>query len=372
MKNRAKVLIYAYCRENLGDDLFLHHLLARYPKTEFILFAPEKYRRNLAAHRNIRVLDEASAGIRLLKHLRLFERWKNSVVNSCGYAVYIGGSIFMEYEQWKNQHQWYRTLFPNDRLFFLGCNWGPCKTDAFKANMTGVLRKMRDVCFRDRYSYNEFSRLPNIRYAPDILFGMSFADCHGMQEQKQVFISVIDCESKTEEPNALAHYAENYRETVLELIRYYTALQYHIVLASFCAAEKDDDAIQKIMECLQEEQRSHVRTLGYHGTNAEELLRELCASEIVVGTRFHAVVLGIAAGKKVLPIIYSDKTKNLLNDLEFEGIRIDLRDEQKVDIGCIVPKIGSMAAEQIESLRKQAGEHFRELDFALECGEKNG
>lgn len=50
----------------------------------------------------------------------------------------------------------------------------------------------------------------------------------------------------------------------------------------------------------------------------DEVLRELAASEIVVGTRFHATILGLVAGARVLPIMYSDKTKHVLEDIHFD------------------------------------------------------
>ena len=39
-----KVKVYAYTRQNLGDDLFLKILCERYKNTKFILYAPEVYK----------------------------------------------------------------------------------------------------------------------------------------------------------------------------------------------------------------------------------------------------------------------------------------------------------------------------------------
>src|SRR5690625_2356463 len=48
-----KVMVYAYTQFNLGDDLFIKILCERYPETQFVLYAPKKYKRCFQGMRNI-------------------------------------------------------------------------------------------------------------------------------------------------------------------------------------------------------------------------------------------------------------------------------------------------------------------------------
>ncbi len=41
---QKKVMIYAYCNFNLGDDLFIKILCERYPEVHFLLYAPIEYK----------------------------------------------------------------------------------------------------------------------------------------------------------------------------------------------------------------------------------------------------------------------------------------------------------------------------------------
>lgn len=59
-----------------------------------------------------------------------------------------------------------------------------------------------------------------------------------------------------------------------------------------------------------------VRTILY-ANNDHEILSEISASEYVIALRFHATVLGLAAGCKVLPLLYSNKTRHVFEDLEY-------------------------------------------------------
>ena len=69
-------------------------------------------------------------------------------------------------------------------------------------------------------------------------------------------------------------------------------------------------------------------------------------------------------GKKVLPIVYSDKTINILRDLNFDGPIFDIREidkfnGQKFDIS-------NLRVNNIDKQKKLAEKQFQELDKILE------
>ena len=80
-----KILVFAYLRNNVGDDLFVVELLTRYPNHIFYInVLEEKYGKPFKKYKNaiIQKVDE--------------ENFNGIEIESYDGFVYIGGSIFME------------------------------------------------------------------------------------------------------------------------------------------------------------------------------------------------------------------------------------------------------------------------------------
>lgn len=361
---KKSVYVFFYNEVNLGDDLFVTNLVRRYPDVKFIIIADKRYRTIFHNYTNVKVYDKFGICQKIKQKVRLYDQWEKYIINACDYAVYIGGSVFMEYEQWTDQYKWYQSLFDNNRLFFLGCNWGPCKTKEFHQNMIGVLSGMKDVCFRDIASYNAFKNLENVRYAPDILFGTMFKNEEIFK--KQVFVSVIDCCTKEEGGSRLSDFEASYVELMKELIEECVNQQYSILVAAFCEKENDHVAAKKIVGMLENETQKHVRILSYCGTNQEVILNEIRDSNFVIATRFHAAILGMTAGKPVLPVVYSDKTINVLNDIGFQGVQLDIRKKLSINFSNIIYDLPAQKSPYyIEKCKCECEEHFKILDHEL-------
>ena len=71
----------------------------------------------------------------------------------------------------------------------------------------------------------------------------------------------------------------------------------------------------------------------YYDGDIQEALNIIGDCRVVVGSRFHANILGLILDKTIIPVIYSDKTINALKDINFNGKIIDIRklDEFKVE-----------------------------------------
>lgn len=79
-----------------------------------------------------------------------------------------------------------------------------------------------------------------------------------------------------------------------------------------------------------------------------------------MGTRFHAVVLGFLLEKCVCPIAYSNKTCNLLADLEFPKEYCRVEDMEKLSLDFV--KEHENIKIPLKKLRKKAKRHFTKLD----------
>lgn len=346
-----KVFLYAYDRQNLGDDLFVHTITKRYPKAKFYIWSDKANKAVFRCLPNLKVLDQDSRFVRFLKKLRpsLLARYRAWLEQRCDAVVYIGGSIFMEYDNWEQILTWWEYEAENRPFYVLGANFGPYHTEAYRKKLSQIYGNMQDVCFRDAYSYGLFQDIPTVRQASDILFAYPMPQVP--IKKKQIFVSVIDCASR-DDSHGLKSLDSRYVSGMTELLKGYLVQGYHPVLCSFCKHEGDELGIQKILDALD----SPVQTLYYDGTNADAIVKAMAESELVIGTRFHATILALAAGRPVLPIIYSDKTLHVLQDLGFDGVSYDIRKEGTWS---------AVAGTAMDVSQTDGDNHFAKLDEVL-------
>lgn len=360
-----KIFLYAYDRINLGDDLFVHTICNRYPNVKFYLWSKKYNKLTFSSIKNLKVLSQDSKLLYFIKklHPSLYPRYKCYMEKKCEAVVYIGGSIFIEYDNWEQILTWWDYEAINRNFYILGANFGPYKTLAYRDKLASILNNVEDICFRDEYSANMFNDVNKVRYAPDILFNYQFLNTKG---KKQLFISVIDCASRESGLEKLSDHEEEYINLLLKYIRDYVQEGYNIVLSSFCRIEKDEETIKKIVYRLDDKIRKKVEIINYDGTNIYNITSVIAESEFIIASRFHASILGFTANKPVLPIVYSNKTINILKDLSFEGEYIDIR---KLDYNSYIEpnniEYQHQKIKNIQYVKKKSNEHFKKLDELL-------
>lgn len=357
-----KVVLYIYDKVNLGDDLFIHTIANRYPAVKFILWSDRQNKRTFAELNNVKVVDKDSRLLRLAGdiHPSIVPRFRNWQEAHADAVVYIGGSIFIEYESWPQVLNWWNHQAQNHRLYVLGANFGPYHTEAYRAAMSEVFDRAQDVCFRETYSCNLFAG-HKVRWAPDILFSCPIPETD--QTKQQVFLSVINCAAKNEGETTLAAYHKQYVENLCNLSKAYISRGYTIVLSSFCKNEGDEETIAEMESALPiEVQKGVLKKICYDGTNACQILNAISQSEYIIASRFHAVVLAIAAEKPVFPIVYSDKTIHILDDLAFDGACADLRTNEPISFSTANENLIKKVLLPTKKLKEQSERHFSVLD----------
>lgn len=353
-----KIFLYAYDKVNLGDDLFIENIVKRYPKTIFYILSDNINKENFQELRNLRVINKDSFLLKKLKKIWSggYSRYEMFVKKRCDALVYIGGSIFIEYPTWANIVNWWNYHAEHFQLYIIGANFGPYQTSEYKLGMETVFGKTQDICFRDRQSYELFHKISKVRYAPDILFSQHMKK---IESQRKIFISVINCKNKDEGLHHLSQYHDSYVNTLVNIINDYLKDQYAVTLCSFCKNEGDEDTVNEINYRLNSKK---IKLLFYSGKNRAEILNEISESCYIIGTRFHSIILGMNAKKPVFPIIYSQKTKNMLDDLGFKGNYIDISQISLLDYNYSKANLDNHYVIDVLRFQQESLNHFMKID----------
>lgn len=351
-QSRRKVLIYGYTRVNFGDDLFFKILVERYPDIDFYMLAEVNYSpiircENFHAIKRNRINKIFAAHMPYQFYLHRFDA-----------MICIGGSIFMEVGTSGINHvtrflMKYKRTFPGVPIYIIGSNYGPERTSAFRESVKGLFSFVESVSLRDNFSYNIFKDNPRVKCAPDVIFQLAVGTkCKA--QSNIVGFSLINITSRA----LLSEYAEAYEEFTLHHIGRAIAEGKRVRLLSFCTFEKDKQECERIVAKLDEEARKQVEIVAYEG-DIESFLNSMREVDLLYASRFHAAILGIAMQIPTIPVVYSDKTLNVLRDLEYNGDIVDIR-----SIGDISKSLSTQVMEHnvVEELCKKAQSHFQAID----------
>jgi len=355
----GKNLVKGYFKKNLGDDIFLKILLERYENNNFDIYSSFDYK-EVYKTKNFKFYSTKNVvnifRVLLNKFLKLFNKNRSILIENIkkyDNVILIGGSIFMENEQIDLEYYKNNQFNYKNSNYILGANFGPYKTKEYvNIHKSEIFPKVKDICFRDMYSYKLFKELPNTRCASDIVFSLNTNSIR-INTQNIAVISVIDVTKDN-----MKFDQEIYNKKIVELINYLRKKNMKIILMSFSEPQGDEVIINDIMSMLEE--KKDVEKYFYRG-NIEQALDVLGNSKIVFGTRFHANILGLLLGKTVIPISYSDKTINVLKDMNFNGKIIKVQDIDKFDVNSLTEEDLSYKHDVSYQI-KDAQRHFEKLD----------
>src|SRR5690625_2673383 len=359
------VMVYEYTGLNLGDDLFLKILFERYPDTNFILFARDKYKK-VFKQKNVKIFSSNNLFLRGTNYI-MRRLNKNYIINkiiskTCDASVYIGGSIFQQSDNWRVDVVKRENLLNENQPFYvLGANFDPYSHDDYYLEYRKVISKYEDICFRDTYSYNLFGDLENVRIADDIVFslGGDMVNTETYNNEKNIVISVI----KPSYRSYLSGYDDLYYEKLKVISIEFIKKGYGITFMSFCKHEGNEEAIREILKIIPQKYIQYIKQYNYRGSIAESL-DIISNSSLIIATRFHAMILGWVFNKPVVPIAYSEKMTNVMKDVEFNGLYTDFKNLYQlnpVDVGKSIRTNLIDVTKQKENSREQ----FTELDKLL-------
>ncbi|MGG3912311.1 polysaccharide pyruvyl transferase family protein [Rossellomorea vietnamensis] len=358
---KKTILVNAYFSNNLGDDLFLKILFDRYPMVDWHLLTPNtKYKETFKQYPNVNIIRNLNVNILGIRKIDLFHKLNYHLLKFSKYdgLVIIGGSIFMEGKNWRRSLE-ERKLLPstfskfNKKSFIIGANFGPFKDEQFVQYHHDFFLEFEDVCFRDSKSYDLFNDLKNVRSAPDVVFNLD--NNQTRKKEKSIGFSLINLENRKE----LKEYDEIYKRKMIKLVKNKINDGYQIKLFSFCEKEGDLALANFVKASLEKKYKDKVEIVNYEG-NIHEFLGRFQSCEAIVGTRFHAVILALLNNQKLFPLIYSDKTYNVLLDLDAAENCCFINEMSTLDVSKIVPLPRKL---DLETIKNNAGKQFESLDL---------
>ena len=363
-KYMKKCHLMVYLNDNLGDDLFVKIISARYPYMKFIAISNSNIKLKLD---NVKVLKgfwykNTNKLIKMLSNRK--ETVETLLEKKYKRSLFIGGSMFIEGQSSNKELSCHKGDY-----YIIGINFGPYKTEKYFNESKNIFKNSKYVCFRDETSYNLFKDLgENIDVAPDFVFNLDTNNIK-ITDRKRVVFSIIDCKNKLDEK-----YEEIYDKTIINLTKLLIEKGYEITYMSFCKNQNDEVAIKRIISKCDENIKNKIDTYFYDG-NIKEALNVLGDSKLIVGSRFHANIIGLLLGKTVIPVIYSEKTINTLKDMDFKGKIIDIKQMDNFDFNSITEEDLNYhldVSKQIEEAKRPLKVIDKLFNYDEYIGELNG
>lgn len=344
-----KVLIFAYLRNNLGDDIFVSELLNRYPNDRFYInVLKEEYGKPFEKYNN--------AIIQKVKE----ENFDKIDIDNYNGFVYIGGSIFMEGGKVYNLDEGcYRFIRQCKEIgkpfFYMSSNYGPYKSEEYFNLSKRNFENCTDLCFRDIYSYQLFREISSVRYAPDVVFAYKTEEIENKKDT--VGICLIDLEIR----NSIKKKEKEYIDFINHNITTYIEEGKKIYLFSFCEHEGDEAMIEKLYNIRRKDFEEKKIEVVKYKNDIEKFIHIYQQMEYMICERFHSLILSYIFEQKFFVISYSKKIDNIIKELalcekyiKFE----DIKKEDKVKL----KDFSKAEKNKIKELRKKAEKQFEKLD----------
>lgn len=356
---RKNVLVSAYFAKNVGDDLFLKLLFERYENVNwYLLTADQQYKMIFKNYPHVNIIPL----YREIGHINMFIMFSKLFNHFKKYDAFvmIGGSIFMQNEDWQKTYSLRIEIMKllkkyHIPSYIIGANFGPYQDKAFKEKYFNHFKSYTGICFRDLYSYQLFDQLDNVVVAPDAVFTLNRTEIK--PNKKYIGISPIYLHNRVE----LRPYEKQYYFKHKEIIQYYVERNYTVRLFSFCQYEGDLRGITEIMNLVTEEMKQDIEVINYTG-NLNNFLQQFQACSVIIGTRFHSLILAMKFKQRFLPIIYSDKIVNSLKGIGIENLGYFIHDIYKLKVKNIEVEYNDVIG---HTIYEKAEKQFYYLDQLL-------
>ncbi|MFT9051568.1 polysaccharide pyruvyl transferase family protein [Liquorilactobacillus nagelii] len=344
-----KIFVSAYLCGNLGDDLFIRTLIQRYPNIQFEAIAEKGYQKSLKSHHNFKIIQSELS----------------EISNNYLAVVEIGGALFQQISS-KTDIPSYRKFFLKKfpHYFVVGSNFSEYSSTAYVNNYNYFFKKIDGAVFRDYSSYNLFSHLNNIKYAPDVVFDYNIKKYNMVSKEKTISIVPIDLNYKKRvNKNIISMYNAEYISKLVNVIEDFCKKGWKINLISFCDFEGDSKAIDRIVAALSDKSIKNVTIFNDNKIDAK--INAIAKSSFLISSRFHSMILGWKFQIKQIVIPYSKKTTNVIRDLFPKQETVLLSKLKLINLSASLKQANTIPLEKLRQCERKSVNQFHYLDVFL-------
>ena len=293
---RSCVHLTGYFDRNFGDDMMMKLVVRSLPEITFLIEATADT--PLVTEPNVIQKDREEC-----------RRFPKLVVTGSGFMINTRGAFITELIWFLKGHH------PGD--YCLGCNMEPLNNPIKRFLIRKKLNQFKLITCRDQASYRWLRRntaKPEIHCLPDILFSLPDAWLPKHGEPDMLGISLLHRTGDS----AVCPYYRAMAEAADEWIR--ETGKGVLLMAFDTGAEDDLFACRAVQSLMQFPDRAEIIA----HTDGTEVPEAFARCEKIIAARFHATVLALRMGIPVYPLIFREKARNMLKDIQFPYPTCDL------------------------------------------------
>lgn len=304
MRQSKKLHLTGYFDSNFGDDMMMKLVVRSLPEITFVI--EENAQTPILSEVN--VIPQNREECALLPKL---------IVTGCGFMINNNDALKTEVVCFLKGRN------PGD--YCLGCNIEPLDSPAKRFLISKKMDKFQLITCRDQVSYHwlrKNTRHPEIHYLPDILFSLPDEWIPEVHSPNKLGISMMH---RAGDRGDCAYY-RTMAEIADEWVR---KTGKDVILMAFDTGVENDvfacQAVKSLMEFS-----NHAEIAAHK--DGTEIPAAFAQCEKIIAARFHATVLALRMGIQLYPLIFRDKVRNLLKDLQYPYPICDLDDIDKASL----------------------------------------
>ena len=207
------------------------------------------------------------------------------------------------------------------RVIFLSVGAGPVRGAPGRFLVKSALSLADYRSYRDAPSKEVVEslglRAKGDRICPDLVFGLSPSGRPGPADRQRrpvVGLGLMEYAGKYSVANPMRATYERYLESLAVFVRWLLDQEYDVKLL---LGDEDIGAIDDLRAVLREHLRSDTaeRVTDCPTYSPQEFLSELSATDLVVATRFHNILMSLLLDKPVIAISFHHKCSSLMSEM---------------------------------------------------------